>query len=73
MWAAPLIIAAFALPYWTVIFSIHDGVAGGLLDAVVFYLPYLLVIGYLYVLATAGVRWAFKSALRSVDEPAPVT
>ena len=64
MWAAPLIIAAFALPYWTVIFSIHDGVAGGLLDAVVFYLPYLLVIGYLYVLATAGARWALRGVLR---------
>jgi hypothetical protein len=57
MWGAPLIVAAFALPYWTVSFSIHDGIAAGLLDAVVFYLPYLLGIGYLYVLATAGVRW----------------
>lgn len=68
MWPAPLIVAAFALPYWTVIFSIHDGVAGGLLDAVVFYLPYLLVIGYLYVLATAGARWLLSRSFRSAEE-----
>jgi hypothetical protein len=62
MWTAPLIVAAFALPCWTVMFAIHDGVVGGLIDAIVFCLPYLLVIGYLYVLATAGARWILGRA-----------
>jgi hypothetical protein len=68
MWTSPLIVTAVAMPYWIVTFSIHDGVAGGLIDAVVFYLPYLIVIGYLYVLATAGARWILRATLRNSDE-----
>jgi len=67
MWTSPLIVTAVAMPYWIVTFSIHDGVAGGLIDAVVFYLPYLIVIGYLYVLVTAGARWALSGSLRRAD------
>lgn len=68
MWTSPLIVTAVAMPYWIVTFSIHDGVAGGLIDAVVFYPPYLIVIGYLYVLATAGARWILRATLRNADE-----
>lgn len=58
MWAAPLIVAAFAMPYWTVTLGIEGGFTTELpLGIVLTYLPYLLVIGYLYVLATAGARW----------------
>jgi hypothetical protein len=68
MWASPLIFTVVAMPYWIVTFSIHDGVAGGLIDSVVFYLPYLIVIGYLYVLATAGARSILSGSLTRADE-----
>jgi hypothetical protein len=68
MWAAPLIVAAFAMPYWTVTMGIHDGVTTQLVEGIsVTFLPWLLGIGYLYVLATAGARWALSGSLRSAD------
>ncbi|MGI8401735.1 MAG: hypothetical protein ACR2NS_09075 [Gemmatimonadaceae bacterium] len=58
MWGAPLIVAAFALPCWMATLAIEGGFTTELpLGIVLIYLPYLLVIGYLYVLATAGARW----------------
>ena len=67
MWAAPLIVAAFAMPYWIVTMGIHEGFRTELVEGIsVTFLPWLLGIGYLYVLATAGARWALSGSLRSV-------
>jgi hypothetical protein len=64
----PLIVAAFAMPYWTLTMGIQEGVTTQLVEGIsVTFLPWLLGIGYLYVLATAGVRWALRGSLRSAD------
>jgi hypothetical protein len=68
MWAAPLIVAAFAMVYWAVTMGIHEGVTTQLVEGIsVTFLPWPLGIGYLYVLATAGARWALRGSLRSAD------
>ena len=66
MWGAPLIVAAFAMPYWIVTTGIHDGIRTELVEGIsVTFLPWLLAIGYLYVLATAGARWGLSGVLRN--------
>jgi hypothetical protein len=57
MWGAPLIVAVFALPYWTVTLWIRESMTDALFG-ILFYVPYLLVIGYLYVVIVAVGRWA---------------
>jgi hypothetical protein len=69
MWASPLIVAAFAMPYWIVTQGIQYGFTAVLVEGIsVTYLPWLLGLGYLYVLATAGTRWVLSPSLRSVEE-----
>jgi hypothetical protein len=68
MWASPLIVAAFAMPYWIVAMGIQEGFTTMLVEGIsVTFLPWLLGIGYLYALATAGARWALSGSLRSAD------
>jgi hypothetical protein len=69
MWGAPLIVAAFAMPYWIVTMGFQDGVTTELVEGIsLTYLPWLLVIGYLYVLATAAARWALRGSLKRGPE-----
>jgi hypothetical protein len=64
----PLIVAAFAMAYWIVTMGIHEGFTTQLVEGIsVTFLPWLLGIGYLYVLGTAGARWALRGSLRSAD------
>jgi len=66
MWASPLIVAAFAMPYWAVTMGIESGFTPELpLGIALTYLPWLLALGYFYVLAAAGARWALSGSLRS--------
>jgi hypothetical protein len=68
MWASPLIVAAFAMPYWIVTMETHGSITTELVEGIsVTYLPWLLAIGYLYVLATAAARWALSGSLRNTE------
>jgi hypothetical protein len=56
MWRAPVIVAAFAIPCWMIELGLQDGMLEGLAEGLLFYLPYSLVLGYVYVGATALAR-----------------
>jgi hypothetical protein len=59
MRAAPLIVAMIAVPWWTITMGIADGVEEAFLESIVFYLPFLLAFGYLYVISTAIAHWVY--------------
>jgi hypothetical protein len=69
MWASPLIVAAIAMPYWVVTQGIHDGITTLELEGIsLTFLPWLLAVGYFYVLATAGARGALSGSLKRGPE-----
>jgi hypothetical protein len=73
MWGAPFIVGAFAAPFWALTLGIEEGFAPGLLWLIGIYMLYLLVIGYLYVVATAAARWALGRGLWPTEVPAKIS
>jgi hypothetical protein len=66
MWTAPLIVAAIAMPMWMAS-GLGKGFEENFIGSVVFFfLPYLLAIGYLYVIATAIAHWAYMRRARDL-------